>query len=70
MSPQRLVGVVLLVVGVALIVIGANASHSVADQVSDTFTGKFTQSTTWYLVGGVGAALTGLLMVLFGVKKP
>lgn len=70
MSPQRLIGVVLLVVGVALIIIGVNASHSLADKVSDTFTGKFTESTTWYLIGGIGASVTGLLMVLFGVKKP
>ena len=68
MSPQRMIGVVLLVVGIALIIIGVNASNSVADQVSETFTGKFTESTTWYLIGGIGAALTGLLMVLFGVK--
>ena len=69
MTPQRLIGVVLLVVGVALIIIGVNASNSVADQVSETFTGKFTQSTTWYLVGGVAAGITGLMMLLFGVKK-
>jgi hypothetical protein len=63
-----MIGVVLLVVGIALIIIGVNASNSMADQVSNTFTGKFTQSTTWYLIGGIGAALTGLLMVLFGVR--
>ena len=68
MSPQRLIGVVLLVVGIALILIGVNASNSMADQVSETFTGKFTKSTTWYLIGGIGAGLTGLLMVLFGTK--
>ncbi|CAN5434600.1 hypothetical protein BH09PLA1_BH09PLA1_03560 [soil metagenome] len=68
MSPQRILGVVLLVVGIVLIIVGVNASHSIADKVSDTFTGKFTESTTWYLIGGIGAAITGLLMVLFGAK--
>jgi len=68
MSPQRILGIVLLVVGIVLLVMGVNASHSVADQVSNTITGKFTQATTWYIVGGIGAALVGLLMVLFGVK--
>jgi hypothetical protein len=43
-----------------------NASHSVADQVSNTFTGRFTQATTWYILGGGAAALFGLLLVLFG----
>jgi hypothetical protein len=67
MAPQRIIGVVLLVVGVALLVIGMNASHSVADQVHNTFTGRFTDATTWYIVGGIGLGVIGLLMTLFGM---
>jgi hypothetical protein len=67
-SPQRILGTILLVVGVILLVIGMNASHSVSDQVSQTFTGRFTQATTWYIVGGIASALLGLLLVLFGVR--
>jgi hypothetical protein len=66
MSTQRIVGVVLIVVGVILAVIGFNASDSVADQVSETFTGKFTDSTTWYIIGGIGLGLLGLLMTVMG----
>ena len=66
MDPQRIVGVVLLVVGAVLLVFELNASHSVADQVSNAFLGRFTHATTWYIVGGVALALLGLLMVLFG----
>jgi uncharacterized membrane protein len=65
MNSQRIGGIVLLVVGVILIVIGLNSSHSVADQFSNTFTGRFTQATTWYIVGGMAAALLGLLTVVF-----
>jgi drug/metabolite transporter (DMT)-like permease len=68
MSPQRILGIVLLVVGVALLVIGMNASHSVSDQVSHTFTGRFTQATTWYIVGGIASAVLGALMMMFGVR--
>jgi uncharacterized membrane protein len=67
MSPQRIIGIVMLIVGVALLIIGMNASHSVADQVSDTFTGKFTQATTWYIIAGIGVGILGLLMTVFGV---
>lgn len=66
MSGNRIVGIVLLVVGVALLVIGMNSSNSVADQVSNTFTGRFTQTTTWYIIGGIGLALWGLLMTASG----
>jgi len=66
MSQQRILGIVLLVVGIILLVVGMNASHSVADRVSNTFTGRFTEATTWYIVGGIASALLGLLIVLFG----
>jgi hypothetical protein len=68
MSPQRILGAVLLVVGVILLIVGMNASHSVADRLSSTFTGRLTETTTWYIVGGIGTGLVGLLMVLFGVR--
>ncbi len=69
MNSQRIVGIVLLVVGVILFIMGMNASDSVADKVSDTFTGRFTDKTTWYIVGGAGTALLGLLMALFRSGK-
>jgi drug/metabolite transporter (DMT)-like permease len=68
MSPQRILGVVLLVAGVVLLIMGINASHSMADRVSDTFTGRFTDRTTWYIVGGIASGIVGLLMVLFGIR--
>jgi hypothetical protein len=68
MTPQRILGIVLLVVGVAVLIIGMNSSHSLPDQVSNTFTGRFTDTTMWYIIGGIGAGLVGLLMVVFGVR--
>ena len=67
MGPNRIIGVVLLVIGVTLLIIGMNSSHSVADQVSNTFSGRFTQTTTWYIIGGIGAGVLGLLLTLFGM---
>jgi uncharacterized membrane protein len=66
MSTQRILGIVLLVVGVAVLIYGVNASHSLADRVSDTFTGRFTEATTWYIIGGAASGLLGLLLVVFG----
>jgi uncharacterized membrane protein len=69
MNPQRIVGVVLVVVGVILLSVGLNASHSLADQVSNTFTGRFTEATTWYIIGGIASALLGVLMVLVDLRR-
>jgi len=66
MDLQRIIGVVLLVAGVILLLVGTNASHSVADQVSNTFAGRFTQTTTWYIVGGIGLGIGGLLALIAG----
>lgn len=68
MNTQKLMGVVLLIVGVALLVFGVNASHSFADQVSNTFTGHFTDATTWYILGGIGCGIAGLMVLLTGVR--
>ncbi|MGE5610908.1 MAG: DUF3185 family protein [Bacillota bacterium] len=69
MGVHCILGTVLLVVGIILLIIGMNASHSVSDQVSQTFTGRFTQATTWYIISGTALALLGLLLVLFGVRR-
>ncbi|MDB5292822.1 MAG: hypothetical protein JWL69_4063 [Phycisphaerales bacterium] len=68
MSMRRIFGIVLLVVGAILLTVGMNASHSAADQLSNTFTGRFTHDTAWYIFGGGAAALFGLLLVLVGVR--
>ena len=68
MSPQRIFGVVLLVVGVILLVTGMNASDSVSDRWSNFFTGHFTDNTTWYIVGGIVAGLAGLSMMVVGPR--
>jgi hypothetical protein len=64
MSQKLVYGIFLLVVGAILLVVGMNASHSAADQISNTFTGRFTRDTVWYLPGGGTAALLGLLMIV------
>ncbi len=69
MSPYRIVGIVLLVLGAVLLVVGLNAKDSIADQISETFTGNFTDETTWYLIGGIVAGEAGLALTVMGVNK-
>jgi hypothetical protein len=67
MDSQRILGVLLLLAGVGLLIFGMNASHSMADQMSNSFTGKFTQATTWYILGGIGTGILGLFLLLSGM---
>lgn len=65
MSP-RVAGIAALVVGLVLLIFGLNASNSVADSVSEGFTGRFTDTTMWYLVGGGLLVAIGLGMTVLG----
>jgi uncharacterized membrane protein YidH (DUF202 family) len=57
---NRIVSIVLLVGGIALIVFGINASQSFVSDVSRFFTGSPTNKAIWMLIGGVIAAILGL----------
>ena len=71
MNTQRMLGIVLLILGIVFLAIGMKSSNSVADQVSNTFSGRFTERTTWYIIGGIALGLLGLAMVAFGGRaKP
>lgn len=63
MSRNQIGGIVLLVAGGILLFFGYEASQGIGEQLHETFTGRFTDSTTWYFVlGGVSvAAGIGLL---------
>lgn len=62
----RILGIVLLVVGIALVAFGFNASESVSDTISEGFTGRFTDKTMWYLIGGAALAIGGASMAFVG----
>jgi uncharacterized membrane protein len=66
MCNSRIIGLVILAIGVVLLIIGINASHSVSERIFEGFTGKFTDQTTWYLIGGIAAIVGGAALCLFG----
>lgn len=65
METGKIVGVVLLVVGVLLLFFGWQGSESVGDQVAETITGRFTDETMWYLIGGAAAIVAGGFLTFF-----
>lgn len=64
MKMQGIVGLVLIAGGIVLLYFGWTASQSLVDQVSETFTGRFTEETMVYFVGGAVAIALGAGLVL------
>lgn len=56
--------VVLLVGGVVLIILGVNAMNSFSSDVSRFFTGSPTDKAVWMLIGGLVAAVLGLVFAI------
>lgn len=64
MSSSKLIGIVLLVLGAILLYFGINATGSPAEELGEAFTGKYSNETMMYLIGGGVAAAAGLFMLL------
>jgi hypothetical protein len=63
MSVRRIIGIVLIAAGGVLIYLGVTATRSFGDRLSSFFTGHPTETTMWYLIGGVAAAVVGLVLL-------
>lgn len=64
MNLWRISGIVLLVAGAILLVCGFTAIDSLMDEASKTFSGRYTDNTMAYMVGGAAAAVAGFLLAL------
>ena len=70
MPVSRIIGIVLLVVGVVLLIFGLQATDTIGEDLHETVTGRFTDTTMWYLIGGGALGLLGLLLTIFAPKTP
>jgi drug/metabolite transporter (DMT)-like permease len=69
MPMNRILGLVLLVVGAILLVFAYRASNAPVDQISNALTGRFTDQTMWFVIlGGIGVVAGGLLAA-FGSRR-
>jgi hypothetical protein len=68
MSTKRILGIVLLVVGVALLYFGAQATDAPLEQAREALTGDYSDQTMLYLICGAAAAIGGIALLITGKR--
>lgn len=69
MSSNTLIGIILLVGGLIALYFGIAATGSMGERVVEGVTGRYTDSTLWYLIGGGVASAGGLALLLMGWRR-
>jgi len=64
LKSKSFIGIALLAVGIVLVFLGLQSSQGLDDQVLESITGEYTDSTIWYWLVGVVSAVIGLVLVL------
>jgi hypothetical protein len=62
MKDNKLMGLMLLVAGATLLFFGWRSSESLGEQLTETITGRFTDQTMLFIVGGAVCLAAGLYM--------
>ena len=65
---NRIIGVVVLAIGVALLAVAYQSTDAPLERLSNTITGRYSNQTMWYFALGIAAAVGGGLLV-FGSRK-
>ncbi len=65
MGVNQIIGIALLVVGAILLYFGYQSSQALDEQVFETFTGRFTDSTIWLFILGAASAVVGVALLFF-----
>ena len=69
MGSKKIIGMVLLVVGVVLLYFGLQATDAPLEQAREAVTGDYSDQTMLYLIVGVAAAVGGLALLLFSGRR-
>lgn len=64
MASQKIIGMVLLILGLVLLYFGWQSTQSLGEQVVESLTGRFTEGTMWYLILGSAALIAGVVLTL------
>ena len=59
MTFNRTLGMLFLIVGIVLLVFGLKSTHAAGEQIAHAVQGRFTQTTMWYIIGGIVLIILG-----------
>jgi hypothetical protein len=68
MNQARPLGLAVVILGAVLLGFAYHFSQAPMDQISNTFTGRYTDNTTWYITAGIVAVVCGGLLAMFGKR--
>lgn len=68
MSQNKLIGLVLLAIGIVLLVMGYNVEQSVGSQFKQAFTGSMSDKATLFYVGGAILTAVGAYLAFLSRK--
>ena len=66
MNITRIFGVIILVIGIVLLGFGINSSQAVTEKVMEGVTGRYTEHTMWYIIGGIAMIVGGGALAFLG----
>lgn len=69
MSTKRIAGIAMLIIGLGLLFFGFQSTGSMGEEMHEAVTGRYSDETTWYLIGGAALAVVGGLLALLGGGK-
>lgn len=66
MNTNQIFGLVLAVVGVVLLAFGINSTQAVHEEVLEAVSGRYTEHTMMYILGGVALIAGGIALLIKG----
>jgi len=63
MDQNKIIAFILLAIGAIALYFGFNATNAPMEEVTEAFTGRYSDQTMLYLIGGAVAGIAGLVML-------
>lgn len=69
MNIKRLLGYILLAIGIVLLGFGINASQAVPEKVMEGVSGYYTKHTMWFIMGSIPLIVAGAILAFRCCRK-